>query len=120
MGLESIVRPDSPGASLKKKNEPFQDFLFRLKPYNSVCQAELAAIDFEDGWALEHDDKIQIYTDSQSSIEAIKSAKFKSAFVNNIKKSIYIARRLVGVTWVKAYASKTGNELADRLIELDS
>ncbi|GBL85109.1 hypothetical protein AVEN_221328-1 [Araneus ventricosus] len=36
-------------ACIFKNNEPFQDFLFRLKPYNSVFQAELAAIDFAAG-----------------------------------------------------------------------
>ncbi|GBN12024.1 hypothetical protein AVEN_102204-1 [Araneus ventricosus] len=84
-----------------------------MNPTNSVFQAELAAIGFNAGWALEHNQLMNIHTDSQSSIEAIKSTKPKSEFVNNIKAKIYSSRLLVSLTQVKAHAGNPGNEQAD-------
>ncbi|GBN07927.1 hypothetical protein AVEN_135347-1 [Araneus ventricosus] len=81
-----------------KNNEPYKDFLYKLNPTNSVFQAELAAIGFAAGWALEHNKQVNIHTDSQSSIEAIKSAELKSEFVNSIKEKIYSSRLLVSLT----------------------
>ncbi|GBN37065.1 hypothetical protein AVEN_59035-1 [Araneus ventricosus] len=72
--------------------------------------AELAAIGFSAGWALEHNQLVNIHTDSQSSIEAIKSAEPKSEFVNNIKEKIYSSRLLASLTWVKAHAGNPCNE----------
>ncbi|GBM25921.1 hypothetical protein AVEN_94365-1 [Araneus ventricosus] len=61
-----------------KNNEPYEDFLYKLNPPNYVFQAELAAIGFAAGRALEHNKLVYIHTDSQSSIEVIKSAEPKS------------------------------------------
>ncbi|GBO24820.1 hypothetical protein AVEN_193867-1 [Araneus ventricosus] len=58
-----------------KSNEPYKDFLYKLNPTNSVFQAELAAIGFAAGWALEHNQLVNIHTDSQFSIESIESAE---------------------------------------------
>ncbi|GBM00389.1 hypothetical protein AVEN_179205-1 [Araneus ventricosus] len=113
---ESIMKLDSPCASLKTTNHI--GFLYKLNPTNSVFQAELAAIGFAAGWALEHNQLVNIHTDSQSSIEAIKSAKPKSEFVNSIKEKIYSSRLLVSLTWVKAHAGNPGNERADHQAKL--
>ncbi|GBO04156.1 Retrovirus-related Pol polyprotein from type-1 retrotransposable element R1 [Araneus ventricosus] len=44
-------------------------FKFKLSDFNSVFQAELAAINFAAGWALDNNYKVNIFTDSLSSIE---------------------------------------------------
>ncbi|GBN99613.1 hypothetical protein AVEN_169504-1 [Araneus ventricosus] len=80
--------------------------------------AELAAIGFAAGWALEHNQLVNIYIDSQSSKEATTSAEPKSEFINYIKKKNYSSRLLVSLTWVKAHAGNPGNELADRQAKL--
>ncbi|GBO11726.1 hypothetical protein AVEN_95119-1 [Araneus ventricosus] len=51
-----------------KYNEPYKDFFYKPNPTNSVFQAELSS-----GWALEHNQLVNIHTDSQSSIEAIRA-----------------------------------------------
>ncbi|GBL86000.1 Protein Skeletor, isoforms D/E [Araneus ventricosus] len=91
-----------------KNNEPYKDFLYKLNPTNSVFQAESATIGFAAGWALEHNKLLNIHTDSQSSIEAIKSAEPQSEFVNSIKEKIYSSRLLVSLTWVKGHAGNPG------------
>ncbi|GBL87059.1 hypothetical protein AVEN_218756-1 [Araneus ventricosus] len=96
-----------------KNNEPYKDFLYKLNPTNSVFQAELAAISVATDWALEHNQLGNMHSNSQSSIETIKSVEPKSEFVNDIKKKIYNSKRLVGLTWVKAHAGNPGNERAD-------
>ncbi|GBM88731.1 hypothetical protein AVEN_87934-1, partial [Araneus ventricosus] len=80
--------------------------------------AELAAIGFAAGWALEHNQLVNIHTDSQSSTEEIKRAEPKLEFVNNIKEKIYSSRLLVSLTWMKAHAGNPGNERADRQAKL--
>ncbi|GBM86387.1 hypothetical protein AVEN_271679-1 [Araneus ventricosus] len=76
-------------------------------------EAELEAVGFAATWALEHNKLVNIHTDSQSSIEAIKSAEPKSEFVNSIKEKIYSSRLLVSLVWVKAHAGNPGNERTD-------
>ncbi|GBN04654.1 hypothetical protein AVEN_191587-1 [Araneus ventricosus] len=109
---ESIMKLDSPCASLKTTNHI--NTSYKLNPTNSVFQAKLAAIGFAAGWALKFNQLVNFHTDSQSSIEAIKSAEPKSEFVNNIKENIYSSRLLVSLTWVEAHAGNPGNERADR------
>ncbi|GBM09187.1 hypothetical protein AVEN_226697-1 [Araneus ventricosus] len=79
---------------------------------NLVGEAELVAIYFGVRWALENHKSINIHTDSQSSIKALRSAR--SAFVISVKKNFYMAGHLVGLDLVKAHVGDPGNELADR------
>ncbi|GBM22993.1 hypothetical protein AVEN_172339-1 [Araneus ventricosus] len=58
----------------------------RLEPQNTVFLAELAALGEAVDWAIENKKKINIYTDSRSSIEALKSYGSRSKFVISIKK----------------------------------
>ncbi|GBM65147.1 hypothetical protein AVEN_185787-1 [Araneus ventricosus] len=59
--------------------------------------AELAAINFAAGWALERNVKIKVFSDSKSSIEAIRSPKVKSNFVLSLKDNLYNAKDLVSL-----------------------
>ncbi|GBN62476.1 hypothetical protein AVEN_68598-1 [Araneus ventricosus] len=91
-----------------------------MNSFNSVFQAELAAINFAAGWALERIVKIKVFSDSKSSIEAIRSPKVKSNFVLSVKDNLYNAKDLVNLVWVKAYTGNPGNELADHFAKIAS
>ncbi|GBO24006.1 hypothetical protein AVEN_204144-1 [Araneus ventricosus] len=98
-----------------------ENLLFRFKNFNSVFQAELAANHREAIWAAEKNSTINIYTDSLSSIAALKSASSRSGFVNSIKKDLSQLKHLVGLSWVKAHieiqgrpASQISNHHGDR------
>ncbi|GBM71368.1 hypothetical protein AVEN_4670-1 [Araneus ventricosus] len=90
----------------------YEDFM--PDSYNSVFQAELEAIHFACNWALQNNYKINIHTDSLSSILAIQSANSRSEFVYSVKQDIFKARHLVGLSWVKAHVGIPGNEWADQ------
>ncbi|GBO38437.1 Putative protein in type-1 retrotransposable element R1DM [Araneus ventricosus] len=97
-----------------KNNILSQSFQFKLSNYNSVFQAELAAINFAVGWALEGGFKVNIYTDSYFSIQVLKKSDVKSGFINDIKSNVFRALGSVGLSWVKAQAGIPGNKLADQ------
>ncbi|GBN43712.1 Putative protein in type-1 retrotransposable element R1DM, partial [Araneus ventricosus] len=97
-----------------QQNDNVSNFLFKLNSYNSVFQAELEAIHFACNWALQNNYKINIHTDSLSSILAIQSANSRSGFVYSVKQDIFKARHLVGLSWVKAHVGIPGNEWADQ------
>ncbi|GBL75870.1 hypothetical protein AVEN_234218-1 [Araneus ventricosus] len=69
-------------------------------------------------WTLENHKSINIHTDSQSSIETLRSTRPRSAFVISVKKNFYLAGDLVGLDWVQAHVGDPDNELSDRLAKL--
>ncbi|GBM63566.1 hypothetical protein AVEN_161141-1 [Araneus ventricosus] len=73
----------------------------QLNTYNSVFQTELAAIEFAANWAVKEKVKVNIYTDSLSSISAINSANTRSGFINKVKPSIFKAKNMVGFPGLK-------------------
>ncbi|GBM01233.1 hypothetical protein AVEN_253628-1 [Araneus ventricosus] len=83
-------------------------------------QAELAALGEAVDWAIENKKKINIYTDSRSSIEALKSYRSRSKFVISIKIKFCLKEGLVGLAWVKAHVGIPGNDLADHFAKLAS
>ncbi|GBM02891.1 hypothetical protein AVEN_52062-1 [Araneus ventricosus] len=97
-----------------QNDQNLHNFLFKLNYYNSVFQAELAAIHHAVKWAASNNYKINIYTDSLSSILALKSAHSRSSFVNSVKQDVAKAGNLVGLSWVKAHVGIQGNEVADQ------
>ncbi|GBN08394.1 hypothetical protein AVEN_84222-1 [Araneus ventricosus] len=90
-----------------------------MNSFNSVFQAELAAINFAAGWALERNVKIKVFSDSKSSIEAIRNPKVKSNFVL-FKDNLHNAKDLVSLVWVKAHGGNPGNKLADHFAKISS
>ncbi|GBM07478.1 Putative protein in type-1 retrotransposable element R1DM [Araneus ventricosus] len=68
-----------------QNNSNIQNFLYKLKSFNSVFQAELAAIQHAANWAASNNLKINIHSESLSSIMALKSADSRSKFVNIVK-----------------------------------
>ncbi|GBM28782.1 hypothetical protein AVEN_177995-1 [Araneus ventricosus] len=86
---------------LKDENN-IQNHLFKLNIFNLVFQAELAAIEFSANWAVKEKVKVNIHTDSLSSISAINSANTRSEFVNKVKSNIFKAKNMVGLSWLKS------------------
>ncbi|GBL74186.1 hypothetical protein AVEN_231066-1 [Araneus ventricosus] len=78
------------------KDETPDIYRFKLNKNNTFFQAKLAVIDFGVRWALENHKSINIHTYSRSSIEALKSARPRSAIVISVKKNFYMAGDLVG------------------------
>ncbi|GBN40228.1 hypothetical protein AVEN_245008-1 [Araneus ventricosus] len=93
-------------------------FKFKLSVNNTVFQAELAAIDFAVRWALEKKIKINIITDSQSSIEALRSFRSRSEVIIRAKENSNMIGGQIGLARVKAHAGNLGNKLADHHAKL--
>ncbi|GBM93294.1 hypothetical protein AVEN_99985-1 [Araneus ventricosus] len=94
---------DDTSAVTPSPNFHAQNLLFKLNTFNSVFQAELAAIEFAVNWAVKEKVKVNIHIDSLSSISAINSANTRSEFVNKVKSNIFKAKNMVGLSWVKAH-----------------
>ncbi|GBN92214.1 hypothetical protein AVEN_60170-1, partial [Araneus ventricosus] len=87
---------------------------------NTVSQAELAYLGEAVGWAIEDKKKISIYTDSRSSIEALKSYRSRSKFVISLKKLILLGGGIDWACLVKAHVGIPDNEHADHFTKLAS
>ena len=89
---------------------------FRLDDCCSVFQSELFALDAALKWTLsDASSDVSVFTDSQSSIAAIKDRSNKHPLVNSIHRTLsLLAGRLdVRLVWVKAHVGIRGNEAAD-------
>lgn len=93
-------------------------FCFKLSSFNSVFQAELAAINFAVGWARENNVFINIYTDSLSSMQVVEGTGGGSSFVFEVKKNLIIYKKFFKLNWVKAHNENLGNEVADRFAKI--
>ncbi|GBM28833.1 hypothetical protein AVEN_43557-1 [Araneus ventricosus] len=90
----------------------------KLEPNNTVFQALLPALRVAADWAVDNNAKINIFTNSKSSIDALKTHGTKSNFVHSIINKFRLAERLVRLTWVKVPTGIPGNEFADQFDKL--
>ncbi|GBM31704.1 hypothetical protein AVEN_45628-1 [Araneus ventricosus] len=95
-----------------------EDFVVYTDGPSSVFQTEFSAINFTVCWALEVRVRIEIFSDSLSSIDGLASTSTKSSFVLNIKGNILRSNGLVNLTWVRAHPGNPGNELADYFVKI--
>jgi len=89
---------------------------FRLDQSCSVFQAELLALDEALKWTQNNaKTDVTIFTDSLSSVEAIKNRSNVHPLVNSIHRRLHSlhGRINVRITWVKAHVGIQGNEQAD-------
>ncbi|GFU46183.1 uncharacterized protein TNCV_2155243 [Trichonephila clavipes] len=81
--------------------------------FNSVFQAEFSAIGLSVCWAVHHNTKIHIYTDSLSSILFLNNLTNKSSYLNSIKFKLFQFRSYYNLYWVKAHNNNLYNDYAD-------
>ena len=89
---------------------------FRLNKLCSVFQAELLALSQALAWLVRNPaSNVTIYSDSQSSLNALSSSSNTNYFVNECHKSLDELCNIVSVqfVWVKAHVGIAGNEQAD-------
>ncbi|GBM53608.1 hypothetical protein AVEN_125911-1 [Araneus ventricosus] len=84
---------------------------YKLNTHNTVFKVELVALGEVPSWAVETNYKINILSDSGSSIHAVKDHRTKSKFVNGIKEKFRLTERFVGFAWVKAHIGIPGMSL---------
>ncbi|GBM42982.1 Putative protein in type-1 retrotransposable element R1DM, partial [Araneus ventricosus] len=92
----------------------------KLEPPEHYLPGRTCALGEAVDWAIENKKKINIYTDSRSSIKAFKRYGSRSKFLISIKNKFCLAEGLAGLFWVKAHVGIPGNELADHFAKLAS
>ncbi|GBM55320.1 hypothetical protein AVEN_253987-1 [Araneus ventricosus] len=100
-----------------KEEIQIEIFSFKLDSHNTVFQAELTALG-DAAVAVKTNNKINIFIDSRSFIDALRSHRTNSKFINSIKEKFCLAEGLVGLTWEGAHVRFPGNELADHFAKL--
>ena len=96
------------------------DSAYRLREYNTVFQAEMAAMETCCRKLVQDNVRgrcIRICTDSQASIMALDNPSTKSNLVREAKRTLneLSKENEVIITWIPGHTGYTGNERADRL-----
>ncbi|XP_054724353.1 uncharacterized protein LOC129234384 [Uloborus diversus] len=91
----------------------------RLREGNSVFQAELLAIKNAIAYTQSLPQyPFQIFSDSLSSILALKNSFSKNQLVQTIQKQVLSSTKNFNIFWVKGHSNNRGNDEADRLAKL--
>ncbi|GBM05192.1 hypothetical protein AVEN_197745-1 [Araneus ventricosus] len=86
----------------------------KLSPANTVFQAEMLALKAGIEWANTANEEVNIWSDSESSFQALKSLNVKSKITQEAQMTLLENAR-ISICWVKAHIGIKGNEIADTL-----
>ncbi|GBL79359.1 hypothetical protein AVEN_92554-1 [Araneus ventricosus] len=86
----------------------------KLRPANTVFQAEMLALKAAIEWANTANEDVNIWSDSESRIQALKSFNVKSKITQEAQMTLLENAR-IRLDWVKAHIGIKGNEIADTL-----
>ncbi|GBN37469.1 hypothetical protein AVEN_152639-1 [Araneus ventricosus] len=85
-----------------------------LSPANTVFQAEMLALKAAIEWANTANEEVDIWSDSKSSLQALKSFNVKSKITQEAQMTLLENAR-IRLGWVKAHIGIKGNEIVDTL-----
>ncbi|GBN29017.1 hypothetical protein AVEN_83348-1 [Araneus ventricosus] len=83
----------------------------KLSPANTVFQAEMLALKAAIEWANTENEDVNIWSGSESSLQALKSFNVKSKIIQEAQMTLLENAR-IRLGWVKAHIGIKGNEIA--------
>ncbi|GBL98716.1 hypothetical protein AVEN_8619-1 [Araneus ventricosus] len=86
----------------------------KLSPANTVFQAEMLALKAAIEWANTANEDVNIWSDSESSLQALKYFNVKNKITQEAQMTLLENAR-IRLGWVKAHIGIKGNEIADTL-----
>lgn len=89
----------------------------KLHKFNSIYQAELAAINLATRWFINSELHVATnYTDSHSSVQALQNFLPGNSIIEDIYNGlINNSDKILSIGWIKAHVGLLGNERADEL-----
>ncbi|GBN63173.1 hypothetical protein AVEN_9941-1, partial [Araneus ventricosus] len=86
----------------------------KLSPANTVFQAEMLALQAAIEWANTANEEVNIWNDSESSLQALKSFYVTSKIIQEAQMTL-LGNAKIRLGWIKAHIGIKGNEIADTL-----
>ncbi|GBM99859.1 hypothetical protein AVEN_204387-1 [Araneus ventricosus] len=86
----------------------------KISPANTVFQAEILALKAAIEWVNTANEEVNIWSDSESSLQALKSLYVKSKIIQEAQMTL-LGNDRIRLGWVKAHIGIKGNEIADTL-----
>ncbi|GBM19612.1 hypothetical protein AVEN_107289-1 [Araneus ventricosus] len=86
----------------------------KLSPANTVFQAEILALKAAIEWANTANEEVNIWRDSESSLQALKSFYVKSKIIQEAQMTL-LGNARIRFGWVKAHIRIKVNEMTDTL-----
>ncbi|GBM75057.1 hypothetical protein AVEN_197425-1 [Araneus ventricosus] len=86
----------------------------KFSPANTVFQAEMLALKATIEWANTANEEVNIWSDSKSRLQALKSFNVKSKITQEAQMTLLENAR-IRLGWAKAHIGMKGNEIADTL-----
>ncbi|GBM78163.1 hypothetical protein AVEN_220596-1 [Araneus ventricosus] len=84
----------------------------KLIPANTVFKVEMLALKAAIEWANTANEEVNIWSDSESSHQALKSFYVKSKIIQEAQMTL-LGNARIRLDWVKAHIGIKGNEIAD-------
>ncbi|GBN46875.1 hypothetical protein AVEN_173009-1, partial [Araneus ventricosus] len=89
-------------------------YIVVVDPANTVFQAEMIALKAAIEWANTANEEVNIRSDIESSLQALKSFNVKSKITQEAQMTLLENAR-IRLGWVKAHIGIKGNEIVDTL-----